>query len=132
MNRLSLSIKTQNEIHQFQGKTSHISHKVWNSISLSYMFSFNLSNFRAVDQYEVNRGTRLGKILPNVVDFFFIRLIILEDFIRLISYNGPCVLKCKFKIFCRAKWFEKPVSLSCLTKSVFMDSGWTHVHGWPF
>ena len=29
--------------------------------------------------------------------FFFIRLIILEDFIRLISYNGPCVrLGCSF------------------------------------
>ena len=28
---------------------------------------------------------------------FFIRLIILEDFIRLISYNGPCVrLGCSF------------------------------------
>ena len=49
-------------------------------------------------QYEANRGTRLGKILPNTVDFyFFIRLIILEDFIRLISYNGPCVrLGCSF------------------------------------
>ena len=50
-------------------------------------------------QYEANRGTRLGKILSNTVDFyfFFIRLIILEDFIRLISYNGPCVrLGCSF------------------------------------
>ena len=29
--------------------------------------------------------------------FFFIRLIILEDFIQLISYNGPCVrLGCSF------------------------------------
>ena len=49
-------------------------------------------------QYEANRGTHLGKILPNTVDFyFFIRPIILEDFIRLISYNGPCVrLGCSF------------------------------------
>ena len=49
-------------------------------------------------QYEANQGTRLGKILPNTVDFFFfIRLIILQDFIRLISYNGPCVrLGCSF------------------------------------
>ena len=64
--------------------------------------------------------------------FFFIRLIVLEDFIRLISYNVPCILKYKFKIFCRAKSFQKPVSLSCSTKSVFKDSSWTHVHGRPF
>ena len=57
-----------------------------------------LASLQGRSQYEVNQGTRLGKILPNTVDFyFFIRLIILEDFIRLISYNGPCVhLGCSF------------------------------------
>ena len=58
----------------------------------------NCARHHRRSQYEANRGTRLGKILPNTVDFyFFIRLIILEDFIRLISYNGPCVrLGCSF------------------------------------
>ena len=60
-------------------------------------------------QYEANRGTRLGKILPNTVDFyFFIRLIILEDFIRLISYNGPCVrLGCSFFLATALNWIKE-------------------------
>ena len=45
----------------------------------------SLSKIHRRSQYEANRGTRLGKIL------------MLEDFIRLISYNGPCVrLGCSF------------------------------------
>ena len=58
----------------------------------------NIYQHHRRSKYEANRGTRLGKILSNTVDFyFFIRLIILEDFIRLISYNGPCVrLGCSF------------------------------------
>ena len=36
---------------------------------------------------------------------FFIRLIILEDFIRLISYNGPCVrLGCSFFLATALDW----------------------------
>ena len=49
------------------------------------MFRMDAEQGRGHCQYEANRGTRLGKILPNVVDFFllllfFIRLILLEDF----------------------------------------------------
>ena len=45
----------------------------------------NIEQYHRRSQYEANRGTRLGKIL------------MLEDFIRLISYNGPCVrLGCSF------------------------------------
>ena len=70
---------------------------VRNDGSWAYIISLNIRTHRR-SQYEANRGTRLGKILSNTVDFyFFIRLIILEDFIRLISYNGPCVrLGCSF------------------------------------
>ena len=40
---------------------------------------------------------------------FFIRLIILEDFIRLISYNGPCVrLGCSFFLATALKVFLHP------------------------
>ena len=29
------------------------------------------TNYQGCSQYEANRGTRLGKILPNTVDFYF-------------------------------------------------------------
>ena len=39
---------------------------------------------------------------------FFIRLIILEDFIRLISYNGPCVrLGCSFFLATALNWIKE-------------------------
>ena len=53
-------------------------------------------------QYEANRGTRLGKILPNTVDFYFfyqtdnIRRFHTADFVQRTA-NGPCVrLGCSF------------------------------------
>ena len=50
------------------------------------VFLWILVTIHRRSQHEANPGTRLGKILPNTVDFYvFIRLIILEDFIRLIS-----------------------------------------------
>ena len=54
--------------------------------------------FRAVDSMrrtEALASVKFYQILS--IFIFFIRLIILEDFIRLISYNGPCVrLGCSF------------------------------------
>ena len=68
-----------------------------NALKLNEHGALSSNGNHCRSQYEANRGTRLGKILPNTVNFFFIRLIILEDFIRLISYNGPCVrLGCSF------------------------------------
>ena len=37
---------------------------------LQFVFA-NLDSHHRRSQYEANRGTRLGKILPNTVDFYF-------------------------------------------------------------
>ena len=48
---------------------------------------------------------------------FFIRLIILEDFIRLISYNGPCVrLGCSFSLATALSWAPVFVYFTFMTQ----------------
>ena len=82
-------------------------------------------------QYEANRGTRLGKILPNTVDFFFfIRLIILEDFIQLISYNGPCVrLGCSFFLATALMVFLKKAYIFFYhSMQIFLPFLWSSAH----
>ena len=90
-------------------------------LRLTPSLMLNLKRHRR-SQYEANRGTRLGKILPNTVDFyFFIRLIILEDFIRLISYNGPCVrLGCSFFL---ATALKKLILKRGIGRSCFVEEG---------
>ena len=64
----------------------------------SRKFHQHLTKFTAVASMrrtEALASVKFYQILS--IFIFFIRLIILEDFIRLISYNGPCVrLGCSF------------------------------------
>ena len=59
---------------------------------LSYLQDKDDKLIQGRSQYEANRGPRLGKILPNVIDFFFIR-----DFTALgcqwTQKNRPCIKK---------------------------------------
>ena len=81
---------------------------------IKFLFT-RLEELHRRSQYEANRGTRL------------IRLIILEDFIRLISYNGPCVrLGCSFFL---------ATALNCSTESgvgPFFTKRWSPTScAWP-
>ena len=56
---------------------------------------FNGTAVASMRRTEALASVKFYQILS--IFIFFIRLIILEDFIRLISYNGPCVrLGCSF------------------------------------
>ena len=90
-------------------------------------------------QYEANRGTPASVKFYQILSIFifFIRLIILEDFIRLISYNGPCVrLGCSFFLATALQRFlVLPLLLARLGHSVAFSrlccSG-TSVQGTPW
>ena len=80
---------------------SSLANVYWNTFTLEWKrFSKNWDRvvFTAVASMrrtEALASVKFYQILS--IFIFFIRLIILEDFIRLISYNGPCVrLGCSF------------------------------------
>ena len=65
------------------------------SILYCWSRSFQCTAVASMRRTEALASVKFYQILS--IFIFFIRLIILEDFIRLISYNGPCVrLGCSF------------------------------------
>ena len=64
-------------------------------VQLPSLFPVAIRAVASMRRTEALASVKFYQILS--ICIFFIRLIILEDFIRLISYNGPCVrLGCSF------------------------------------
>ena len=67
----------------------------WGEGKLSVITRYIYTAVASMRRTEALASVKFYQILS--IFIFFIRLIILEDFIRLISYNGPCVrLGCSF------------------------------------
>ena len=122
--KLSLSVKTlaRNKTAKIQaGLTFIVDCKGYNNNreKITYFFVFALESMNPIQYWWIEwvgpsfscdvpatavASMRRTEALASVkfyqilsIFIFFIRLIILEDFIRLISYNGPCVrLSCSF------------------------------------
>ena len=84
-------------LHRFEKfgvcRQRHLTHRLWKRGT--YQKSSLGTAVASMRRTEALASVKFYQILS--IFIFFIRLIILEDFIRLISYNGPCVrLGCSF------------------------------------
>ena len=78
------------------------------SILYCWSRSFQCTAVASMRRTEALASVKFYQILS--IFIFFIRLIILEDFIRLISYNGPCVrLGCSFFLATALQWSTSSV-----------------------
>ena len=112
--------------------------KMWSGTQFKSVRSLSLKRFEetiiistavaSMRRTEALASVKFYQILS--IFIFFIRLIILEDFIRLISYNGPCVrLGCSFFLATALMVFLKKAYIFFYhSMQIFLPFLWSSAH----